>query len=109
MDKLLQPRCKISGQIFNITDGHPTNMDFIFNPLRKLVIEKNNGRNPLCKAGTFQIQIPTRLARTYSLLFSCLSLLIGKRFIMPEWGLTYMELHKVKSIPFRILKSKFRW
>ena len=93
--------CKISGEIFYITDDHPTNMEFIFEPLRVFLSDKENGSNIFAKdvqrsdLSNFGLQVPKSMAVAYSAIFSFLSMMFGKSFQMPEWGLTYMELQKV--------------
>ena len=99
MIKLLQTAdCNISRKVFYITDGQPTNMDFIFNPLRRFIVNKHGNVNSILGVPLKQIQISSRVARKFALINHFLSLVIGKRFAMPSWGLTYMELHKVPFI-----------
>ena len=99
--KLLNFTCQISGEIFYITDDHPTNMEFIFKPLRKFLKDRKNDRNRSSNQihcwhlANFGFQVPKAMAILYSTMFSYLSMVFGKSFQMPAWGLTYMELQKV--------------
>ena len=93
MEKLLQPDCQISGEIFYITDGNPTSVEFLTNPLKKFIMNKYN--TPHKKGTTSQIHVPKKLAVIYALILSHLSKWGGKSFRMPTWGFTYMELQKV--------------
>ena len=95
MDKLLQPSCQISGEIFYITDGDPTTLNFLTNPLKKFVINKDKRSIPYDKLTTLELRVPKRIALIYALILSYLSTWFGKKFKMPVWGFTYMELQKV--------------
>ena len=101
MEKLLITDCKISGEIFYITDDHPTNMEFIFGPLRAFLSDRENGSNKFAKgvqysnSSNFGFQVPKFMAVAYSTILSFVSMMFGKSFQMPLWGLTYMELQKV--------------
>jgi hypothetical protein len=95
MDKLLQPSCQISGEIFYITDGDPTTLNFLTNPLKKFIIDKDKRLMPYDKLTSFEIKVPKRVALIYALGLSYLSTWAGRKFTMPSWGFTYMELKKV--------------
>ena len=99
MEKLLIIDCQISGEFFYITDDHPTNMEFIFEPLRAFLSDRENGSNIFANQysnpSNLGFQVPKFMAVAYSTIFSFLSMVFGKSFQMPAWGLTYMELQKV--------------
>ena len=76
-------------------------MEFIFKPLRKFLKDRKNDRNRSSNQihcwdlTNFGFQVPKAMAILYSTMFSYLSMVFGKSFQMPAWGLTYMELQKV--------------
>ena len=106
MDKLLQSSCEISGEIFYITDGEPTTLNFLTNPLKKFIIDKDKRFMPYDKPTTLEIQVPKRIALIYSLVLSYISTWAGKKFRMPTWGFTYMELQKVIQKMFRFYLTR---
>ena len=95
MEKLLRPNCTISGELFYITDGNPTSTDFVGDPLKNYAMNHNFIKKLFSTIPFLPVQIPEKLAATYSYVFSFLSLCLGKNFRMPIWGFTRMELKKV--------------
>ena len=88
MNKLLVGCEDVSGQIFYLNDGTPTNLFFFLNPLYSLV-------NPAAKTCPPAIHLPPKLTTLTALIFNTLSKIFGETFHLPFWGFTYMESYKV--------------
>ena len=88
MNKLLVGCEDVSGQIFYLNDGTPTNLFFFLNPLYNLV-------NPAAKTCPPAIHLPPKLTTLTALIFNTLSKIFGETFHLPFWGFTYMESYKV--------------
>ena len=84
---------EISGQIFYLTDDNPTNTFFFLDPLYTKI-------NPQAEHCPSVIGIPLPLLCFASLIFHCLSLIMGPKFKMPYWGFTIMEAYKVENIAY---------
>ena len=91
MNKLVDGNEEVSGQIFYLTDGNPTNLFFFLNPLYK----KLSSSSKICPRA---FHMPPKLTITTSLIFCCLSKILGKKYRLPFWGFTYMESYKVIAI-----------
>ena len=88
MNKLLVGCEDVSGQIFYLNDGTPTNLFFFLNPLYSLV-------NPAAKSCPPAIHLPPKLTTLTALIFNTLSQIFGETFHLPLWGFTYMESYKL--------------
>ena len=88
MNKLLVGCEDVSGQIFYLNDGTPTNLFFFLNPLYSLL-------NPAAKTCPPAIHLPPKLTTLTALIFNTLSKIFGETFHLPFWGFTYMESYKV--------------
>ena len=95
MEQLLLPKCNISGELFHVTDGNPTSTNFVSDPLKNYAMKQSWFKNLLSTVSFLPIRIPEPIAISYSSLFLALSLFFGKKFRMPIWGFTPMELKKV--------------
>ena len=88
-------RCQ--GGIFNVTDGFPTHPNFILRPIQAVLAshrtKHNNGQGLSVNK---RWKIPGAVAKLAGLFFHCLSIILGHRFDLPSWGLTWMEAHKVR-------------
>jgi hypothetical protein len=79
-----------SGHIFNITDDNPTDLNYFLHPLYSMVTDEVEQRLPKPK-----IFIPIWISHLISRCFALLSLILGKKFVLPFWGFTIMETYKV--------------
>ena len=70
-----------------MTDGHPTSLRYIVDPLYSALTGKSEPRPLLRVPPAFMVGLAT--------VFATLSSLIGKRFTLPFWGMTPMEAKKV--------------
>ena len=95
MEKLLLPNCNISGELFHITDGNPTSTNFVSDPLKRYETKNSWFKSILSTISFLPVRVPEPIAISYSSLFLALSLFFGKKFRMPIWGFTPMELKKV--------------
>jgi hypothetical protein len=84
-----------NGQIFNITDDNPTDLSFFLNPLYAMVTDEKEQKLPKPK-----IFIPVWISHFISRCFALMSIVFGKRFILPFWGFTVMETYKVHRESF---------
>jgi len=101
LDKLLKSETdEISGQIFYLTDDNPTNTFFFLDPLYTKI-------NPQAEHCPSVIGIPLPLLCFASLIFHCLSIIMGPKFKMPYWGFTIMEAYKINvNHYFSVEKAK---
>ena len=91
---------KVNGQIFHITDGLPTNLDFLISRLKVALGQSGVSGRP-------KLVLPAIVLRLVAFAFFVISLALGKRFKLPSWGLTPMEVAKLtKSHYFSIAKAR---
>ncbi len=81
-------REKVSGQAYFVTDGNPANTFLFF--MRHLIVAI---KGPSARPPTLEIPILVVLAIAW--FFTIMGMIMGKRFVMPFFGVTVSEVDKV--------------
>eukprot|EP00095_Tigriopus_kingsejongensis_P012393 maker-scaffold1164_size58058-snap-gene-0.12 protein:Tk12393 transcript:maker-scaffold1164_size58058-snap-gene-0.12-mRNA-1 annotation:"short-chain dehydrogenase reductase family 42e member 1" len=87
LNLLLAPNqsSRVDGEVFSITDDHPTNLRFFLEPFNLAL--SGTHLNPL-------VEVHPLIILALAWIFNLISQVVGQRFRLPFWGLTPMEARK---------------